>query len=93
MPKEETVLLARLVYELAVEFGKIRITWNDGGPHHLDLEGGWTWKAMEHWEAFQLLCSDLDPGFHKTLNRYIGGRFDARRVLKEWEKIAETLAE
>jgi len=93
MPKEETVLLARLVYELAVEFGRVRIAWGDGGPHHLDLEGGWTWKAMEHWEAFQLLCSDLDAGFHKSLNRYIGGRFDARRVLKEWEKIAETLSE
>ena len=93
MPKEETVLLARLVYELAVEFGKVRVAWTDGGPHHLDLEGAWTWKSMEHWEAFQLLCSDVDAGFHKTLNRYIGGRFDARRVLKEWEKIAETLAE
>lgn len=93
MPKEETVLLARLVYELAVEFGRVRIAWGDGGPHHLDLEGGWTWKAMEHWEAFQLLCSDLDAGFHKSMNRYIGGRFDARRVLKEWEKIAETLSE
>ncbi len=93
MPTEETVLLARLVYELAVEFGRIRIAWNDGGPHHLDLEGAWTWKAMEHWEAFQLLCSDLDVGFHKALNRHISGRFDARRVLKEWEKISETLSE
>ena len=93
MPKEESVLLARLVYELAVEFGRVRVAWNDGGPHHLDLEGAWTWKSMEHWEAFQLLCSDQDPGFHKVLNRYIGGRFDARRVLKEWEKLAETLAD
>ncbi len=93
MPREETVLLARLVYELAVEFGKVRVSWNEGGAHHVDLEGAWTWKSMEHWEALQLLCSEIDPGFHKALTRYIGGRFDARRILKEWERIADTLTE
>src|SRR2546426_183152 len=71
MPKEESVLLARLVYELAIEFGTVRVTWEDHGPHHLDLEGAWTWKSMEHWEAWQLLVSDLDPGIHKALNRYV----------------------
>ncbi len=93
IPKEETVLLARVLYELAVEFGKVRVAWNEGGAHHLDLEGEWTWKSMEHWEDFQLLCSDTDRGFSKALNRYIGGRFDARRVLAEWETIREALAE
>src|SRR5439155_446999 len=71
MPREESILLARLVYELAVEFGTVRVTWEDHGPHHIDLEGGWIWKSMEHWEAWQLLASDLDPGFHKALNRYV----------------------
>src|SRR5436309_2059173 len=33
MPKEESVLLARLVYELAIEFGTVRVTWEDHGPH------------------------------------------------------------
>ena len=93
IPKEETVLLARVLYELAVEFGKVRVAWNDGGAHHLDLEGEWTWKSMEHWEEFQLLCSDMDRGFSKALARYTGGRFDAPRVLAEWAKIREVLAE
>src|SRR5207245_6591734 len=38
MPREESILLARLVYELAVEFGTVRVTWEDHGPHHIDLE-------------------------------------------------------
>ncbi len=93
IPKEEAVLLARVVYELAVEFGKIRVAWNDGGAHHLDLEGEWTWKSMEHWEAFQLLCSDTDRGFAKALARYAGGRFDAHRILAEWETLTAALNE
>ncbi len=93
IPKEEAVLLARVVYELAVEFGKVRVAWNDGGAHHLDLEGEWTWKSMEHWEDFQLLCSDTDRGFAKALSRYVGGRFDAHQILKEWEQLRETLTE
>jgi len=90
---EGSVLLARLVYELAVEFGTVRVTWEDHGPHYIDLEGSWTWKSMEHWEAWQLLGSDLDPGFHKALNRYVDGAFDARRFVREWQKLAEILAE
>src|SRR2546426_321725 len=93
MPKEESVLLARLVYELAIEFGTIRVTWDDHGPHHLDLEGAWTWKSMEHWEAWQLMVSDLDPGIHKALNRYVDGSFDPRRFVREWQKLADILAE
>src|SRR5438132_1179389 len=93
MPREESILLARLVYELAVEFGTVRVTWEDHGPHHIDLEGGWIWKSMEHWEAWQLLASDLDPGFHKALNRYVDGSFDARRFVREWQKLAEILSE
>ncbi len=92
-PKEETVLLARLLYELAVEFGTVRVAWNDGGGHHLDLEGAWTWKSMEHWESFQLLSSDRDRGFDKVTSRYIGGRFDLRRVLDVWQEIHDTLSE
>ncbi len=92
-PKEETVLVARVLYELAVEFGKVRVAWSDGGAHHLDLEGGWTWKAMEHWEEFQLLCSDRDRGFEKAMERYVGGRFDPRRILDVWQEIREVLAE
>ncbi len=92
-PPEETVLLARALYELAVEFGTIRIAWNDGSAHHLDLEGGWTWKAMEHWEEFQLLCSDVDRGFDKAMTRYIGGRFDVRRILDVWQEFRDVLAE
>src|SRR3989475_10720233 len=93
MPKEESVLLARLVYELAIEFGTVRVTWEDHGPHHLDLEGAWTWKSMEHWEAWQLMVSDVDPGMHKALNRYVDGSFDPRRFVREWQKLAEILAE
>ncbi len=92
MPKEETVLLARVVYELAVEFGKVRVAWNDGGPHHLDLEGGWTWKSMEHWEEFQLLAADRDRGFEKAMDKYLGGRIDLRRILGVWQEIHEDLA-
>jgi hypothetical protein len=48
---------------------------------------------MEHWEAWQLLASDLDSGFHKALNRYVDGRFDAQRFVREWQKLAEILSE
>lgn len=93
IPKEEAVLIARVVYELAVEFGKVRVAWNEGGPHHLDLEGEWTWKSMEHWEDFQLLCSDTDRGFTKALSRYLGGRLDPHRVLEEWRNLHDALVE
>lgn len=92
MPKDETVLLARLLYEVAVEFGIVRVSWNDGREHFFDLDGGWSWKSMEHWEAWQLLCVDQDPGLHKALARYVDGRFDARRIQREWQKVAEDLA-
>lgn len=93
MPAEESILLARLVYEIAIEFGTVRVSWEDRGPHHIDVEGAWTWKSMEHWEDWQLLTSDLDPGFHKALNRYVDGRFDPRRFVREWQKLAEILSE
>ncbi len=91
MPPEESILIGRLAYELAIEFGTIRVAWEDRGPHFLDLEGAWPWKSMEHWEASELMCSDVDPGFHKALNRYVDGSFDPRRFLKEWEKMREVL--
>src|SRR5437879_12393365 len=37
-----SVLLARRVYELAVEFGTVRATWEDRGPPYSDLEGAWS---------------------------------------------------
>jgi len=93
MAPEESILIGRLVYELAIEFGSIRVAWEDRGTHYIDLEGAWPWKSMEHWEASELLCSELDPGFHKALSRYVDGSFDARRFLKEWEKLREVLEE
>ncbi len=93
MPEEESVLLARVVYELAIEFGSVRLSWDDHGPHHLDLDGAWTWKSMEHWEAWQLLCSDFDVGFHKALSRSVDGSFDARRFVREWQKLSDILSE
>jgi hypothetical protein len=93
MPRDESILLGRIVYEIAIEFGSIRVGWEDHGPHFLDLEGAWSWKSMEHWEASELLCADLDPGFHKALNRYVDGSFDPRRFLKEWDKVREVLEE
>jgi hypothetical protein len=92
MPQDESVLLGRVMYELAIEFGIVRVSWNDGQDHHLDLDGGWSWKSMEHWDAWQLLCADQDPGLHKALARYVGGRFDAKRIQREWQKIADDLA-
>ena len=93
LPPEEPILLAKVLYELAVEFGTVRAAWTEGGAHHLDLEGAWTWKSMEHWEAWRLLVGDLDAGFHKALNRYMGGRFDAKRFLQDWEGMSEALLE
>lgn len=93
MPREETVLLARVLYELAVEFGILRVSWTDGREHHMDLDGAWTWKGMEHWETWQVLCADHDDGLHKVLPRYVSGKFDAKRIQREWERLAEDLAE
>ena len=93
MPPEESILIGRIVYELAIEFGSIRVAWEDRGPNSLDLEGAWPWKSMEHWEASELLCADFDPGFHKAMNRYVDGGFDPRRFLRELEKLREVLEE
>lgn len=93
MPKEDSILLARVLYELAVEFGIVRVSWDDRGEHHLDLDGAWSWKSMEHWEAWQLLSVEHDAGFHKALSHSVAGRFDAKRLLKEWERLTEELAE
>src|SRR3989475_12145776 len=42
MLPEGSVLLARLVYELAVEFVTVRVKWVDHGRHFYELEGSWT---------------------------------------------------
>ncbi len=93
MPKEDSILLARVLYEIAVEFGIVRVSWNDGQERFLEFDGGWSWKSMEHWEAWQLLCTDHDPGLHKALSRYVDGRFDAKRILREWSKLTQELSE
>jgi len=66
-----TVLLGRILYELAVEFGIIEITWKEHGRYHfLELDAGWQWKNMGHWENWQLLCSDFDHNFYRELDSY-----------------------
>jgi hypothetical protein len=93
-PPEETALLGRVLYELAVEFGRIRVSWSERGQeHHVDLDGGWVWKGMEHWENWQLLCLGHDQGLPKALERYTKGRTDITKLKERWLDLHEEFAE
>jgi len=90
MPKGEEILLARVLYEVAVEFGEIRVSWRDGNKeNHLDLDGGWQWKNMEHWEAWQLLCQAHSEGFLKAIARYDDGRVNISHLTQDWRQFNE----
>ncbi len=90
MPPGEEVLLARVLYELAVEFGEIRVSWRDKNKeNHIDFDGGWQWKSMEHWESWQTLCQGYSQGFHKAIGRYDDGRVNISRLTKEWKALTE----
>ncbi len=70
-PKGETILLSRILYELAVEFGVIEISWTENGRlHYIELDSCWQWKNMGHWENWQLLCSGYDNQFFKKVNGF-----------------------
>jgi len=90
MPPGEEVLLARVLYELAVEFGEIRVSWRDKNKENfIDLDGGWQWKNMEHWESWQILCQSHSQGFHKAIGRLDDGRVNISRLTQEWRRFQE----
>ncbi|MFW6142090.1 MAG: PIN domain-containing protein [Candidatus Saliniplasma sp.] len=81
----KTVLLGRIIYELAVEFGIIEITWKEHGRfHYLELDSGWQWKNMGHWENWQLLCSDFDHNFYREIDSYED--IPVQRIRDQWNE-------
>ncbi|MFW6176633.1 MAG: PIN domain-containing protein [Thermoplasmatota archaeon] len=86
----DTILLGRIIYELAVEFGIIELSWKEHGRYHyLELDSAWQWKNMEHWENWQLLCNGYDHNFFKELNEY--GEIPIEKIRDNWKKIREKM--
>ncbi len=82
----DTILLGRIIYELAVEFGIIEISWKEHGRvHHLELDSGWQWKNMGHWENWQLLVSGYDHNLFKELSSY--GSVPVGDIRDSWEEV------
>ncbi len=87
---EETVLLARILYEIAVEFGVIEISWKEHGRmHYFELDSGWQWKNMGHWENWQLLCSGYDNHFFREVNNY--DEVDVEKISSYWKELREAM--
>ncbi len=88
--KGDTILLARILYEIAVEFGMIEISWKEHGRlHYLELDSGWQWKNMGHWENWQLLCSNYDNQFFQKVNNY--ENLPINRITSSWEKTRDSM--
>lgn len=86
--KGDTVLLGRILYEIAVEFGSIEVSWKEHGRfHYLNLDSAWQWKNMGHWENWQLLCGGHDHNFYKELNSYPDVNLD--RIKDSWSATRE----
>lgn len=88
--KGDTILLSRIIYELAVEFGSIELSWKEHGRYHfLELDSGWQWKNMGHWENWQLLCTGYDHNFFQEVNGY--GNVPISKIKRAWEENREAM--
>ena len=89
-PKGDTILLSRVLYEIAVEFGLIEISWKEKRRmHYIELDSGWQWKNMGHWEDWQLLCSGYDNGFFKAIEAFDVLSIDP--VNEAWKELREAM--
>jgi len=88
--KGDTILLARIIYEMAVEFGVIEISWKEHGRiHYLELDSGWQWKNMGHWENWQLLCNGYDNYFFREINSYED--IQANMIKEAWQELRQAM--
>lgn len=86
--KGDTILLARIIYELAVEYGVIEISWKEHGRiHYIELDSGWQWKNMGHWENWQLLCNHYDNYFFREVNSY--DEMNVNNIKESWQELRE----
>ncbi len=88
--RDDTILLSRVLYEIAVEFGLIEISWKEKGRmHYIEFDSGWQWKNMGHWEDWQLLCNGYDNSFFKKLNDFDILSIDP--VNDAWKELREAM--
>lgn len=86
----DTILLSRIIYEIAVEFGIIEISWKERGRlHYIELDSGWQWKNMGHWEDWQLLCNGYDNHFFKKLEDSDSGTME--RINNSWKELRDSM--
>lgn len=86
----DTILLSRILYEIAVEFGVIEISWKEHGRlHFLELDSGWQWKNMGHWENWQMLCCGYDNYFFKKVNGFDPVSID--NVNNTWQELRDAM--
>lgn len=85
------VLTGKLWYELAVQFGTIRLHWSTGD---LELGSDNVGESLDHWTN-RLLRIKPGTGWQAVLKNYDRvGRFSLTQALEAWEEInAHTTAE
>jgi DNA-binding protein len=84
-----TVPIGKLIYELAVEFGTIRIEWSGGSVElQCDLRG----ESLDRWVRRQLKVVNRDAFAALAKNYHgSGGRINLSQVNDSWRRISDQL--
>ncbi len=88
---QRCVLLSRVIYEIAVEFGSIDLYWNHEkyGSQHIELEGAWLWKDMSNWARWDVKAGNSSSTAGKTLDSYRHWSIPVETLEEEWSDIVD----
>jgi len=86
------VLLARVLYEMAVEFGSIDLRWNDPkyGTLYVELEGSWLWKDMSNWVRWDIKSGNSSATAGRVLDTYKQWNIPIAILEEEWLEIVDS---
>ena len=85
------VLLSRILYEVAVEFGSVHLCWNHEkyGSQYLELNGSWLWKDMSNWVRWEIKIGNSSSSVHKALESCRNWDIPAEELQRQWKDIVE----
>jgi len=80
------VPLGKLIYEVAVQFGTIKIRWDN---KEISVQCDARGETLDYWICRSLMINKRD--FNKLLPRDYTGLFDLNKITNIWKKLTENL--